>query len=44
MERRFDEDDLLIIYIDGMKFQDPCVLAAVGVDVQGRKHVLGLRA
>lgn len=43
MERRFDEVDLLIIYIDGMKFQDQCVLAAVGVDVQGRKHVLGLR-
>lgn len=43
MERRFDEVDLLIIYIDGMKFQDQCVLAAVGVDVQGRKHVLALR-
>ncbi len=43
LERRFDEVDLLIIYIDGMKFQDHCVLAAVGVDVQGRKHVLALR-
>jgi transposase-like protein len=43
MERRFDEADLLIIYVDGMKFQDQCVLAAVGVDVQGRKHVLALR-
>jgi putative transposase len=43
MERRFDEVDLLIIYIDGMKFQDQCVLAAVGVDVDGRKHVLALR-
>jgi transposase-like protein len=43
MERRFDDIDLLIIYIDGMKFQDQCVLAAVGVDVQGRKHVLALR-
>lgn len=43
MERRFDEVDLLILYIDGMKFQDQCVLAAVGVDVQGRKHVLALR-
>jgi putative transposase len=43
LERRFDEVDLLILYIDGMKFQDHCVLAAVGVDVQGRKHVLALR-
>lgn len=43
LERRFDEVDLLIIYIDGMKFQGQCVLAAVGVDVHGRKHVLALR-
>lgn len=43
MERRFDDLDLLIIYIDGMNFQDQCVLAAVGVDVEGRKHVLALR-
>ena len=43
MERRFDEVELLIVYIDGMRFGDQCVLAAVGVDVQGRKHVLGLR-
>lgn len=43
MERRFDEVELLIIYIDGMHFGDQCVLAAVGVDVEGRKHVLALR-
>jgi hypothetical protein len=43
MERRYDELDLLILYIDGMQFQDGCVLAAVGVDVEGRKHVLALR-
>jgi putative transposase len=43
MERRFDEVDLLIIYIDGMKFQDQCVLASVGVDIDGHKHVLALR-
>jgi putative transposase len=33
----------LIIYIDGMHFGEQCVLAAVGVDVQGHKHVLALR-
>jgi putative transposase len=43
LERRFDEVELLIIYIDGMHFGDQCVLAAVGVDLQGRKHVLALR-
>jgi putative transposase len=43
MERRFDDVHLVIIYIDGMRFQDQCVLAAVGVDVEGRKHVLALR-
>ena len=43
LERRFEEVELLIIYIDGMHFGDQCVLAAVGVDIQGRKHVLALR-
>jgi transposase-like protein len=43
LERRFDEVDLLIVYIDGMHFGEQCVLAAVGVDVEGRKHVLALR-
>jgi len=43
LERRFEEVELLIIYIDGMHFGDQCVLAAVGVDLQGSKHVLALR-
>ena len=43
LERRFEDVDLLIIYIDGMHFGEPCVLAAVGVDVEGRKHVLAIR-
>lgn len=43
LERRFDEVELLIIYIDGMHFGEQCVLAAVGVDVEGREHVLALR-
>jgi putative transposase len=43
LERRFDAVELLIIYIDGMHFGEQCVLAAVGVDIQGRKHVLALR-
>ncbi len=43
LERRFDAVDLLVIYIDGMHFGEQCVLAAVGVDSGGRKHVLALR-
>jgi putative transposase len=43
MDRRFDDVELLIIYIDGIHFANQCVLVAVGVDLQGRKHVLALR-
>ena len=41
--RRFDDLDLLVIYVDGLIFSDHTVLAAVGVDRQGNKHVLGLQ-
>ncbi len=43
LERRFDNVELLVIYIDGMHFGDQRLLAAVGGDAQGRKHVLALR-
>jgi len=43
-ERRFDEVKLLIVYLDGVVFGDHHVLVAVGVDEEGRKHVLGLAA
>jgi len=42
-ERRFDEIDVLIVYVDGIQFGQQHVLAAVGVDSEGNKHVLGLR-
>jgi len=41
-ERRFEEVDLLIIYLDGKDFGGHQVICAVGVDIQGKKHVLGL--
>ena len=41
-ERRFDDLDLLIIYLDGLIFGDHHVLSAIGVGADGRKHVLGL--
>jgi transposase-like protein len=42
LERRFDETDILVIYIDGMVFAEHCVVGAVGVDRTGVKHVLGV--
>jgi len=41
-ERRFDDRDILIIYIDGIRFGEFHVIAAVGIDSEGFKHVLGL--
>jgi putative transposase len=43
LERRFDDLDLLVIYIDGMVFGDYHVISAVGVDAYGHKHVLGIQ-
>jgi len=42
-QRDFSQHDLLILYIDGLRFGDYLVVAAVGVDAQGNKHVLALR-
>ena len=42
-ERRFDDHTMLIIYIDGLVLGNYHVIAAIGVDDQGRKHVLGIR-
>jgi len=41
-ERRFDEIDLLVIYLDGKAFGGHQVVSAIGVDAAGCKHVLGL--
>jgi transposase-like protein len=43
MERRFDDVDLLVIFIDGWRLGRYHVLAAVGVDQEGKKHVLGVK-
>ena len=42
-ERRFDDIDILAIYIDGIQYGDCHVIVALGVDSGGFKHVLGLR-
>ena len=43
LERRFEEKDLIVVYVDGLRFGEQTVIAAVGVDRAGRKHVLGLQ-
>jgi len=41
-ERGFDDKDILIVYLDGLIFGQHHVIVALGVDIEGSKHVLGL--
>ena len=41
-ERRWDEVEILVIYIDGQRFGEHHILSAVGVDTSGHKHILGI--
>ena len=43
LARRFDDLKLLVIYVDGLIFGDYTMIGAIGVDVEGNKHVLGIR-
>lgn len=43
-ERRWDTVEILVIYIDGQRFGAHHVVSAVGVDVEGKKHILGIAA
>jgi putative transposase len=43
LERKLDGLQLIAVMIDGVRFADHVVLAAVGIDISGKKHVLGLR-
>lgn len=42
LNRRYDDLDLLILYLDGLVFGEVHVIAAVGVASDGTKHVLGV--
>ena len=42
-ERRWDQVEILVIYIDGQRFAEHHILSAVGVDIEGHKHVFGDR-
>ncbi len=43
LSRPLGELDLRVVCIDGKVFRDHCLVVALGVDMAGRKHVLGLR-
>jgi transposase-like protein len=43
LNRRFDGLTLLVVYIDGIVFGDYTMIGAMGVDIAGHKHVLGIR-
>lgn len=43
LERRLEDKDFLLIYIDGLHCGEHCVIGAVGVDIEGHKRVLGIR-
>ena len=40
--RRFDQAELLIIYLDGLVFGEHHIIGAVGVDALGHTHIFGL--
>jgi len=42
-ERRFEGQNILIVYLDGIQFGQTHVIVALGVDAEGYKQVLGLR-
>ena len=42
-ERQLDDRGYLIIYLDGIQFGGHHILAALGVDDEGNKRILGLR-
>ena len=41
-ERRWENVEILVIYIDGQRFGERHILSAVGVDAEGKKHIPGL--
>jgi putative transposase len=43
LERDLSGLDLVAIFIDGIEFKGHLLVVALGLDISGRKHVLGLR-
>jgi transposase-like protein len=43
LSRSLEDLDLCVIMIDGINFDERCIVIALGIATDGRKHVLGLR-
>ena len=43
-DRRWEGVPILVIYIDGQRFGDHHIISALGVDIEGQKHVLGIES
>ncbi len=43
LSQPLDALDLKVVLIDGIYFRDHCILVALGVDSDGKKHPLGIR-
>ncbi len=43
LSQPLDELDLKIVMLDGIYFRDHCILVALGIDSDGKKHPLGIR-
>jgi putative transposase len=43
-ERRWNEVEILVIYIDGQRFGSHHILSVVGVDAEGRKHIMAIES
>lgn len=43
-ERRWENAEILVIYMDGQRFGEHHILSAVGVDAEGKKHILGIES
>ena len=43
-DRHWEGVPILVIYIDGQRFGDHHIISALGVDIEGQKHVLGIES
>lgn len=43
-DRRWEGVEILVIYIDGQRFGDHHIISALGVDIEGKKHILGIES
>jgi len=43
LSRDLSDERILVVFMDGIHMGDHTVLVALGVDAEGRKHVLGMR-